>query len=164
MTGRSSTRRTDLCLLALLLSCLSSGVFVVGEPEPEPIPSELLYSKSFINNAENLVMIEEKEDITEREKELDDVQRMLESVLKARAKDNYSDEELPVPPNPPNRLAPRSGKRTAISCEYRLTFFFNHLSARMTVVWYIRFGSNSTAGSSWRRERDLPNESPSYEL
>ena len=53
MTGRSSTRRTGLCLLALLLSCLSSGVFVVGEPEP--IPSELLYTKSFINNAENLV-------------------------------------------------------------------------------------------------------------
>ncbi|KAK1124683.1 hypothetical protein K0M31_006051 [Melipona bicolor] len=129
MTGRSSTRRTGLCLLALLLSCLSSDVFVVGEPEP--IPSELLYSKSFINNAENLILlnklnqvIEEKEDITEREKELDDVQRMIESVLKARAKDNYSEEELPVPPNPPNRLAPRSGKRTAISymtlCHFKI--------------------------------------------
>ncbi|CAD1468273.1 unnamed protein product, partial [Heterotrigona itama] len=132
MTGRSSTRRTGLCLLALLLSCLSSGVLVVGEPEP--IPSELLYSKSFINNAENLILlnklnqvIEEKEDITEREKALDDVQRMIESVLRARTKDNYSDEEIPVPPNPPNRLAPRSGKRTAISCEYR--FFF--LSAQI---------------------------------
>ncbi|XP_043513939.1 uncharacterized protein LOC122530741 [Frieseomelitta varia] len=129
MTGRSSTRRTGLCLLALLLSCLSSGGFVVGEPEP--IPSELLYSKSFINNAENLILlnklkqvIEEKEDITEREKTLDDVQRMIESVLRAKAKDNYSDEELPAPPNPPNRLAPRSGKRTAISymtlCHFKI--------------------------------------------
>lgn len=72
-------------------------------------------------------MIEEKEDITEREKALDDVQRMIESVLRARAKDNYSDEELPMPPNPPNRLAPRSGKRTAISCEYRFFFSFNYL-------------------------------------
>ena len=135
MTGRSSTKRTGLCLLALLLSCLSNDVFVVGEPEP--IPSELLYSKNFINNAENLILlnklkqvIDEKEEIVEQEKTLDDVQMMLQTVLEERAKDDmrippgdYSVEEIPTP-NPPHKQVQRSGKRTSISymtlCHFKI--------------------------------------------
>lgn len=56
MTGRSSAKRTSLCLLALLF-CLSGDNLLLVVGEPEPIPSELLYSESFINNAENLVSI-----------------------------------------------------------------------------------------------------------
>ncbi|XP_050579705.1 uncharacterized protein LOC126917160 [Bombus affinis] len=132
MTGRSSTKRTGLCLLALLLSCLEN---VVGEPEP--IPSELLYSKNFINNAENLILlnklkqvIDEKEEIVEQEKTLDDVQMMLQTVLEERAKDDmrippgdYSVEEIPTP-NPPHKQVQRSGKRTSISymtlCHFKI--------------------------------------------
>ncbi|CAK9815343.1 hypothetical protein ANTPLA_LOCUS8617 [Anthophora plagiata] len=136
MTGRFSAKRTSLCLLALLLSCLSSdNVLVVGEPEP--IPSELLYSESFINNAENLILlnklkqvIEERKDMAEREKALDDVQMVIQSVLEARAKaktriqpDDYSVEELPTP-NAVVSQAQRSGKRTAISymtlCHFKI--------------------------------------------
>ncbi|XP_017764799.1 PREDICTED: uncharacterized protein LOC108554137 [Eufriesea mexicana] len=123
MTGRSSTKRTGLCLLALLLSCLSSDVFVVGEPEP--LPSELLYNKNFLN-AENLILlnklkqvIEEKEDMAEREKSLDNMQMMIQSVLESRAKiqtgvqpDDYSGEELPTPNAVVSQMQ-RSGKRTA---------------------------------------------------
>ncbi|KOC62536.1 hypothetical protein WH47_04197 [Habropoda laboriosa] len=129
MTGSSSVKRTSLCLLALLLSCLSSGnILVVGEPEP--IPSELLYSERFIKNAENLILlnklklIEEKKDMAEREKALDDEEMVIQSMLEARAKTktriqpgDYSVEELPTP-NAVISQAQRSGKRTAISCEY----------------------------------------------
>lgn len=55
MTGRSSAKRTGLCLLALFFCFSSDNVFVVGEPEP--FPAELLYSESFVNNAENLVSL-----------------------------------------------------------------------------------------------------------
>lgn len=63
----------------------------------------------------------------EREKALDDVQMMIESVLEAKAKaktrpgDYISVEELPTP----NAIvSPRSGKRTAISymtlCHFKI--------------------------------------------
>lgn len=71
-------------------------------------------------------MIDEKEEIVEQEKTLDDVQMMLQTVLEARAKDDmrvppgdYSVEEIPTP-NPPHKQVQRSGKRTSISCEYHL--------------------------------------------
>ncbi|XP_017793010.1 PREDICTED: uncharacterized protein LOC108574873 [Habropoda laboriosa] len=135
MTGSSSVKRTSLCLLALLLSCLSSGnILVVGEPEP--IPSELLYSERFIKNAENLILlnklklIEEKKDMAEREKALDDEEMVIQSMLEARAKTktriqpgDYSVEELPTP-NAVISQAQRSGKRTAISymtlCHFKI--------------------------------------------
>ena len=120
-------KRTGFCLLALLLAGLfSDNVLVVGEPEP--IPSELLYSDSFIKNAENLILlnklkqvIEEKKDMAEREKALDDMEMAIQSVLEDRAKAkarlpsiDYSAEELPTP-NAVVSQAKRSGKRNPIS-------------------------------------------------
>ena len=127
MTGRCCLKRTGFCLLALLLAGLfSDNVLVVAEPEP--IPSELLYSDSFIKNAENLMLlnklkqvIEEKKDMVEREKALDDVEMVIQSVLEARAKAkarlpsiDYSAEELPTP-NAVVSQAKRAGKRNPIS-------------------------------------------------
>ncbi|KZC14851.1 hypothetical protein WN55_07428 [Dufourea novaeangliae] len=129
MTGRSSAKRTGLCLLALLLFCLANdNVRVVGDPIR--IPPELVYRDAFINNPEDLILLdklkrvnEEKKNIEEREKELVDMQVMIQSVLEARAKDkaraqpsDYSAEELPTP-NAVVSQAQRSGKRTALSCE-----------------------------------------------
>ena len=126
MTGRCCLKRTGFCLLALLLAGLfSDNVLVVGEPEP--IPSELLYSDSFIKNAENLILlnklkqvIEEKKDMAEREKALDDMEMAIQSVLEGRAKAkarlpsiDYA-EELPTP-NAVVSQAKRSGKRNPIS-------------------------------------------------
>lgn len=68
-------------------------------------------------------MIEERKDMAEREKALDDVQMVIQSVLEARAKakprvppGDYSAEELPTP-NAVVSQAQRPGKRTSISCE-----------------------------------------------
>ena len=127
MTGRCCLKRMGFCLLALLLAGLFSGnVLVAGEPEP--IPSELLYSDSLIKNAENLMLlnklkqvIEEKREMTEREKALDDMEMAIQSVLEGRAKAkarlpsiDYSAEELPTP-NAVVSQAKRSGKRNPIS-------------------------------------------------
>ncbi|XP_031835667.1 uncharacterized protein LOC116428328 [Nomia melanderi] len=135
MTGRSSAKRTGLCLLTLLLFCLSNGnVLVVGDPGP--IPSELLYSEAFLNNAENLILmkklkqvIEEKKNVVEREKELDDMQIMIESVLEPRIKDkpstrvDYSAEEFRTP-NTVMRQTQREGKRTPLTytmlCHFKI--------------------------------------------
>ncbi|CAL7941001.1 unnamed protein product [Xylocopa violacea] len=126
MTGRSSTKRTGLCLLALLLSCLSSDkCSVVGEPEP--IPSELIYSKDIIKNAENLLLlkklgqvIQEQQDMEERKKELEDVEMVIQTVLRAREKPES--EQLPTP-NAVVSPTQRSGKRTAISYMSALCHF-----------------------------------------
>ncbi|XP_076756809.1 uncharacterized protein LOC143426942 [Xylocopa sonorina] len=122
MTGRSSTKRTGLCLLALLLSCLSSDKYSVVA-EPEPIPSELFY----IKNAENLLLlkkldqvIEEQEDMAERKKELDDMEMVIHSMLRARQKPES--EQLPTP-NAVVSPTQRSGKRTAISYMSALCHF-----------------------------------------
>lgn len=163
MTGRCCLKRTGFCLLALLLAGLfSDDVLVAGEPEP--IPSELLYTDSLIKTAENLVsiyrlwrligsfprltavclsqillnklkqVIEEKKDMAEREKVLDDVEMEIQSALEDRAKAkarlpsiDYSAEELPTP-NAVVSQAKRSGKRNPISCECRLSLSLSLLS------------------------------------
>ncbi|XP_076670920.1 uncharacterized protein LOC143370132 [Andrena cerasifolii] len=127
MTGRCCLKPTGFCLLALLLAGLfSDNVVVVGEPEP--IPSERLYSDSFIKNAENFILLnklkqvyEEQKDMAERQKVLDDEEMVIQSMLEARAKDkarlpsvDYSAEELPTP-NAIVSQAKRSGKRNPIS-------------------------------------------------
>ena len=127
MTGRRCLKRTGFCLLALLLAGLfSDNALVVGEPEP--LPSELLYSDSLIKNTENLILlnklkqlVEEKKDMVERQKVLDDEEMVLQSMLEARAKPkarlpsiDYSAEELPTP-NAIVSQAKRSGKRNPIS-------------------------------------------------
>ncbi|XP_054015894.1 uncharacterized protein LOC128896554 [Hylaeus anthracinus] len=138
MTGRSSTKRTGLCLLALLLCCFTSdNLFVAAEPEP--IPAELHYSDNFINNAENFILlnklsqvIEERKDTAERGKELENEQMVIQTVLDARAKTktrlppgDYSIEELPTPNAVVGQMR-RSGKRTAaLSCEYFLQCIAN---------------------------------------
>ena len=58
--------------------------------------------------------------MAEREKELDDMEMAIQSVLEGRAKAkasiDYSAEELPTP-NAVVSQAKRSGKRNPISCE-----------------------------------------------
>ncbi|XP_076243747.1 uncharacterized protein LOC143184985 [Calliopsis andreniformis] len=130
MTGRSSLRRTGLCLLALLLCSLSSDRnLVVGEPEP--VPSELFYRESFINNAENLILLNKLKQVIDERKDmaLDEMQ-MIQSAMEAEAKakarvppGDYSAEELPTP-NAVVSQVQRSGKRTAIKymtlCHFKI--------------------------------------------
>ncbi|XP_076647449.1 uncharacterized protein LOC143356024 [Halictus rubicundus] len=139
MTGRSSTKRTGLCLLALLLFCLSNDkILVVGERGP--MPSELLYnSEAFLKSAENYIMLsklrqmeEEKKNIDERKKELDVMEEIIIESMEARNKDKvvprvqpagYSAEELPTP-NAVVRQLQRSGKRTELTymtlCHFKI--------------------------------------------
>lgn len=135
MTGRSRSTRTGLCLLALLLSCISARLARVTA-EPEPIPAEFLFRDTYVNNADNNLIllsklkeiIEERKDMAEREKELADEQREIQSVLEARTRprapqNDYSGEELP-PPNAIVSQPQHPGKRTAISymtlCHFKI--------------------------------------------
>lgn len=136
MTGRSRSTRTGLCLVVgVFLSCLSGRVARVAT-EPVPIPSEFLFRENYVNNAEeNIILlsklkqiIEERKDMAEREKELSDVQREIQSMLEARTRarahqNDFSGEELP-PPNAIVSQPQHSGKRTAISymtlCHFKI--------------------------------------------
>ncbi|XP_029050196.1 uncharacterized protein LOC114879445 isoform X1 [Osmia bicornis bicornis] len=131
MRGRSSAKRTSLCLLALLF-CLSGDNLLLVVGEPEPIPSELFYSESLINKAEKFILfnklkqvIEEQKEVEERKKELDDMEVMIGTVLESRTKPKTRNgdyiEELPTP----NAIiSPRPSKRTAISymalCHFKI--------------------------------------------
>ncbi|XP_076290406.1 uncharacterized protein LOC143213926 [Lasioglossum baleicum] len=139
MTGRSNTKRTGLCLLALILFCLSNdNILVVAEMGP--MPSELLYnSEAFLKNAENYIMLnklrqmeQEKKNIDERQKELDVMEEIIIESMEARNKDKavprvqsagYSAEELPTP-NAVVRQPQRSGKRTELTymtlCHFKI--------------------------------------------
>ncbi|KAG7205219.1 hypothetical protein KM043_018304 [Ampulex compressa] len=136
MTGRCSVTRTSLCLVALLLSCLSgSNLFVAGAPEP--IPPE--YNDNFSDYAENLLLlnrlkliIEQKENILERERELSELRMTIQTIMEARAKMrnqnvDYSAEEpeiLPIPSAVVNQTPQQTGKRTGATfmslCHFKI--------------------------------------------
>ncbi|XP_078046177.1 uncharacterized protein LOC144474786 [Augochlora pura] len=139
MTGRSSAKRTGLCLLALLLFCLCNDDVMVAA-QIDPIPPELLYdSEAFLKNTENYIMLnklrqmeEEKKEMDERKKELDVMEEYIIESFEAR-KDKavprvvppagYSPEELPTP-NAVVRQPQRSGKRTELTymtlCHFKI--------------------------------------------
>ncbi|XP_043270540.1 uncharacterized protein CNMa [Venturia canescens] len=142
MRGRLVVRFSGLWLLAIVLSCSPFNYLV--EAEPEPVPPSLIYSDSYVDDAESFLLLQRlrqiagrKHEVLEQARELENekmvIQGMLDEQEEARrnqrmhqsVQNDYSGEDiemLPIPSAIVHHGPVHSGKRTSYMtlCHFKI--------------------------------------------